>query len=207
MELPPSMCRRRSGCGRAFRWGIRIGSTSWRAPSEITRLIQRPETAREETRFQWKVHSCYGGNPAMTAIEVGPRLESIQYWRFAVPKSVRTARWGVGAAGGGEISPIKFAVAKGSGRYGSCRRCLVRCRQWNIQHGKRLRGVFGRAAGICLFWAGRQVPPGLRAAWRFSGPALNRNVIRCSRSLASQATDFRRAAAPDASGCGTRCIA
>ncbi len=81
--------------------------------------LQRPEMAREETRFQWKVHSCYGGNPAMTAIEVGPRLESIQYWRFAVPKSVRTARWGVGAAGGGEISPIKFSIAKGSGRYGS----------------------------------------------------------------------------------------
>jgi hypothetical protein len=81
--------------------------------------LQRPEMAREEKRFLWKVHSCYGGNPALTAIEVGPRLESIQYWRFAVPKSVRTARWGVGAAGGGEISPIKFAVAKGSGRYGS----------------------------------------------------------------------------------------
>jgi hypothetical protein len=81
--------------------------------------LQKPEMAREETRFLWRVHSCYGGNPAMTAIEVGPRLESIQYWRFAIPKSVRTARWGVGAAGGGEISPIKFAIAKGSGRYGS----------------------------------------------------------------------------------------
>jgi hypothetical protein len=81
--------------------------------------LQRPETARVETRFHWKVHPCYGGNPALTAVEVGPRIESIQYWRFAVPKSVRTARWGVGAAGGGEISPIKFAVAKGYARYGS----------------------------------------------------------------------------------------
>lgn len=78
---------------------------------------QRPETVREEPRFQWKVHSRYGGNPALTAIEVGPRLGSIQYWRFAVPKKAQTIRWGVGAAGGGEISPIKFAVARGSGRY------------------------------------------------------------------------------------------
>jgi hypothetical protein len=80
--------------------------------------IQKPETAPEQSRFLWKVHSCYGGNPAMTAIEVGPRSESVQFWRFAVPKSVPTVRWGVGAAGGGEISPIKFAVTKGSGRYG-----------------------------------------------------------------------------------------
>jgi len=80
--------------------------------------VQKPGTAREESRFVWKVHPCYGGDPTMTAVEVGPRSESVQFWRFAVPKSVTTVRWGVGAAGGGEISPIKFAVAKGSGRYG-----------------------------------------------------------------------------------------
>jgi hypothetical protein len=74
----------------------------------------------DETKFTWKTHSCYGGDPSLTAIEVAPKHESIPYWRFAIPKPALAARWGVGAAGGGEISPIKFAVTRGSGRYGSC---------------------------------------------------------------------------------------
>ncbi len=75
---------------------------------------------RGESRFNWRIHACYGGDPSLTAIEVSPKVESIPYWRFAVPKPSQAARWGVGAAGGGEISPIKFGVAKGTGRYGSC---------------------------------------------------------------------------------------
>jgi len=72
----------------------------------------------DEMRFNWNVHYCYGGNPLMTAVEVGPRNESVPYWRFAFPSSARIVSWGVGAAGGcGEIAPLKFAVAKGSGRY------------------------------------------------------------------------------------------
>jgi hypothetical protein len=75
---------------------------------------------RDETHFNWKIHSCYGGDPSLMAIEVAPKLESIPYWRFAIPKPAQAARWGAGAAGGGEISPIKFGVARGTGRYGSC---------------------------------------------------------------------------------------
>jgi hypothetical protein len=77
------------------------------------------ESTREETRFLWAVHPCYGGDPEMTAIEVGPRMESIPYWRFAVPKSAPMIKWGQGSRGGGEISPIKFSVVRGSGRMGN----------------------------------------------------------------------------------------
>ena len=84
-----------------------------RAPAKNNGLV------KEATRFIWRIHTCYGGDPSMTAIEAGSALDVIPYWRFAVPKSVRTALWGVGAPGGGEISPVKFAVTRGSGRWGS----------------------------------------------------------------------------------------
>jgi len=73
----------------------------------------------EARRFVWKIHSCYRGNPHLTAIEVCPKRGSMQYWRFAIPKGSRIALWGVGPAGGAEISPIKFGVVKGYGRYGN----------------------------------------------------------------------------------------
>ena len=74
---------------------------------------------RDEMRYYWKVHSCYGGNPSMTAIEVRPKDEGIQYWRFAIPRTAQTVMWGVGPAGGTELSPIRFWVARGSARYGT----------------------------------------------------------------------------------------
>ncbi len=102
---------------------VSVGDPDWkrrlahlfsrRAPSEAKTVV------RESARFLWKVHHCYGGESEVTAIEVSPKLESIPYWRFAIPKTAHPARWGVGGAGGQEISPIKFAVAKGSARYGS----------------------------------------------------------------------------------------
>jgi hypothetical protein len=70
-----------------------------------------------ETRFIWNIHSSFDGDPQMTAIEVHTRGDRIQYWRFAIPKSSVVVRWGQGRAGGGEISRIIFAEAKGSGRY------------------------------------------------------------------------------------------
>lgn len=103
---------------------LSLGDPDWKR--RLLQALQQcaPEcgngAAPEETLFNWKIHPCYGGDPSMTAIEVAPRHESIPYWRFAIPKPARATRWGVGAAGGGEISPIKFAVARGSGRYGSC---------------------------------------------------------------------------------------
>ncbi len=80
---------------------------------------RRTEALMEDRRFVWKVHRSYGGDSSLTAIEVYPKFESVQYWRFAIPKSACATRWGQGVSGGGEISPIKFAVAKGSGRYGN----------------------------------------------------------------------------------------
>jgi hypothetical protein len=79
--------------------------------------VIKKEVVSHNTRFVWKIHSSYDGNPSMTAVEVGLKTESIQYWRFAVPQSAEVTSWGVGVAGGGEISPIRFAVAKGSTKY------------------------------------------------------------------------------------------
>ena len=102
---------------------ISLGDPMWKQQlSETLRHISAPgkhRTIREKTRFLWKIHPCYGGDPSMTAVEVRSIAERIQYWRFAIPKSVQAARWGQGPAGGGDISRIKFAEARGAGRYES----------------------------------------------------------------------------------------
>ena len=100
---------------------ISLGDPEWKQQlSEALRksvLPGKDRTMRNETRFSWKIHSCYGGDPSMTAVEVRSMAERIQYWRFAVPKSTQTARWGQGPAGGCDISRVRFAEARGSGRY------------------------------------------------------------------------------------------
>ena len=100
---------------------ISLGDSEWKQQlSETLRnrvLPGKDRTMRKETRFSWKIHSCYGGDPSMTAVEVRSMAERIQYWRFAVPKSTQTARWGQGPAGGCDISRVRFAEAKGSGRF------------------------------------------------------------------------------------------
>jgi hypothetical protein len=75
----------------------------------------------EATRFEWKIHYGYANDPSLTAIEVRPRdrEESLQYWRFAIPKSARPVRWGQGPSGGYKMSQVRFAEASGSGRYGN----------------------------------------------------------------------------------------
>lgn len=99
---------------------ISLGDPNWKR--QITEAIgnsdkSKPRFPQNETRFVWKIHQCYGGDPALTAIEVHSKEESVQYWRFAIPKSARPIRWGQGVSGGGEISHIRFAEATGSGRY------------------------------------------------------------------------------------------
>ncbi len=100
---------------------ISLGDPEWKQQlSETLRksvLPGKDRTMRKETRFSWKIHSCYGGDPSMTAVEVRSMAERIQYWRFAVPKSTQTARWGQGPAGGCDISRVRFAEARGSGRF------------------------------------------------------------------------------------------
>jgi len=82
-------------------------------------LVQgRNKAAQRATRFSWRVHTSYGGDPLKTAIEVKTKAdEGIQYWRFALPKSYETVKWGQGSSGGCEISNIRFAESRGTGRY------------------------------------------------------------------------------------------
>ncbi len=84
-----------------------------RAPSPKKQPMQ------QATRFTWKIHTCWGGDPSATAIEVGTVNEDITHWRFAIPRSIRAAQWGSGASGGGKISPPKQGLAMGYGRFGS----------------------------------------------------------------------------------------
>jgi hypothetical protein len=101
---------------------ISLRDPDWRQQiNEVLRNSNKSRTkmARDETRFVWKIHPCYGGDPALTAVEVHSREESVQYWRFAIPKSSKPVRWGQGCSGGREISHIRFAEATGSGRYGN----------------------------------------------------------------------------------------
>jgi len=101
---------------------ISLGDPNWR--QQISEVLKnstrsRKRIARDETHFIWKVHPCFGGDPALTAVEVRSRDESVQYWRFAIPKAAHPVRWGQGASGGREISHIRFAEATGSGRFGN----------------------------------------------------------------------------------------
>ncbi len=102
---------------------ISLGDPDWKRQLSEALNHRTPqgekEAKKKETRFIWKVHSNYGNNPLMTAIEVRSRFESVQYWRFAVPKPALPVSWGQGRAGGGEISRIRFGEARGSGRYGN----------------------------------------------------------------------------------------
>lgn len=102
---------------------ISLGDPDWR--QQISEVLShhtqqgKKDAAQRGSHFIWKIHPCYCGDPSMTAVEVHARDESIQYWRFAIPKSAQTAMWGQGPAGGREISRIRFAEASGTGRYGN----------------------------------------------------------------------------------------
>lgn len=100
---------------------LSLGDPNWMG--QVSQALQRHAlhkkhgAEREDTRFVWCAHSCYGGDSSMTAIEVRTRLESIPHWRFAIPKSVPTVRCGMGAPGGGEICPLETELVRGSGKY------------------------------------------------------------------------------------------
>jgi hypothetical protein len=100
---------------------ISLGASDWTHQiSSVLRNGPPHETRRMvpgETRFAWKIHRCYCGDPLRTAIEVSSKEGRIQYWRFAIPKSAQAVQWGQGPRGGREISHIRFAEATGSGRY------------------------------------------------------------------------------------------
>jgi hypothetical protein len=99
---------------------LHVADPDWK--DRIARALVHRKPAREpgspkpDARFLWKIHTCYGGDPMLTAVEVSTREHMIQYWRIAIPKAAHAVRWGVGPAGGGAISPVRFAVARGTGR-------------------------------------------------------------------------------------------
>jgi hypothetical protein len=102
---------------------ISLGDPDWKR--QLSSILKsdgghaRKAKANKETRFVWKIRPCFDGDASLTAVEVRAREDGIQYWRFAAPKSAKIVRWGQGRTGGGEISRIIFAEAKGSGRYES----------------------------------------------------------------------------------------
>jgi len=100
---------------------LSLGDPEWkRQLSETLKNRMLPGKDRrmwKDTRYLWRIHACYGGDPSMTAVEVRSMDERIQYWRFAIPKASQTARWGQGPSGGGDISRVRFAEARGTGKY------------------------------------------------------------------------------------------
>jgi hypothetical protein len=102
---------------------ISLGDPEWK--QQLSAVLKnraqagKTQRARNNTRYLWRIHACYGGDPSMTAVEVCSTNERIQYWRFAIPRSAQTVRWGQGPSGGGDISRIRFAEARGSGRHES----------------------------------------------------------------------------------------
>lgn len=102
---------------------IALADSNWR--QQLADVLQRriaqsvKGVMPDETQFNWKLHPGYCGDPSMTAVEVSSKGESIQYWRFAIPKSARTIGWGQGPSGGRKISNARLAEATGSGKHGS----------------------------------------------------------------------------------------
>jgi hypothetical protein len=97
---------------------VSLSDPAWNLQvAEALKARPRGQGPADHTRFIWKIHPSYGGNPAITAVEVCSKSENIQYWRFAIPKSVAPYHWGQGPSGGGEISPVRVTPVKGSARY------------------------------------------------------------------------------------------
>jgi hypothetical protein len=100
---------------------ISLGNPEWN--TQVREIFNRNKSSdpkprvRKESRFIWKMHPCYGGNPSITAIEVCSRGETIENWRFAIPKSCQPIRWGQGCSGGGELSNVRFGEVTGTGHY------------------------------------------------------------------------------------------
>lgn len=99
---------------------ISLGDPDWKRQLSLVLGGDGAQSKREhgknEPRFVWKIHPCYDGDASMTAIEVRTRGDRVQYWRFAAPKNAKIIRWGQGRSGGGEISRIVFAEARGTAR-------------------------------------------------------------------------------------------
>ena len=100
---------------------ISLADSNWK--EQLLNVFRIPEHQNnknpDDTRFVWKIHPCFCGDPSMTAIEVHSKEESIEYWRFAVPKHVRAVAWGQGPSDGRGISHARLGEATGTGKYGN----------------------------------------------------------------------------------------
>jgi len=91
---------------------VHIADPTWR---EQVRAVIEHRHFKGVTQFRWAIHASYGGDPSRIAVEVCPLSEGIRHWRFAVPASIPPIQWGHGPSNGGEISPCRFSVVRGSG--------------------------------------------------------------------------------------------
>ncbi len=100
---------------------ISLGNPEWN--SQVREIYNKNKSydlkssPRKESRFIWKLHPRYGGTASITAIEVRSRGETVEEWRFAVPKSCLPIRWGQGNSDGGELSKVRFGEVTGIGKY------------------------------------------------------------------------------------------
>jgi hypothetical protein len=101
---------------------ISLGDPDWKAQvsKALARNALKNNGKAREKRFVWNIHPRYDGDPSLTAIEVRSRGPVIQYWRFAVPKSIVPILWGQGTMGGKQISSNRLGETKGVGRYANC---------------------------------------------------------------------------------------
>jgi hypothetical protein len=114
IQYVPSMLRERP-C-------ISLTNPDWKKQLKETfkfNALPASKEPSEDTRFIWKIHPSFCGDPSMTAVEVRSREDNIPYWRFAIPKSAQTVAWGQGPCGGRGISCVRFGEASGIAKYGT----------------------------------------------------------------------------------------
>ena len=65
--------------------------------------------------YSCRIHERYSGNPDLIAFEFCPRLGEISNWRIAYPAGGKPVNYGVGPAGGGGFSSVRFDFVEGNG--------------------------------------------------------------------------------------------
>jgi hypothetical protein len=98
---------------------ISLADSNWKQQLlDIFKLHESQSgSCADDANFVWKIHARFCGDPSMTAIEVHSKDESIEYWRFAIPKDTRPIAWGQGPSGGRGLSHTRSGEASGSGKY------------------------------------------------------------------------------------------
>jgi hypothetical protein len=101
-DVPPSLRVRICIDLAGSFWKEEVKSALDRRPPEIP--------IKAQMKYAWKIHSNFGGDPALTAIEVRPRFGQMTFWRFIIPKPATIAGWGRGPAGGKGMSGPQMQI-------------------------------------------------------------------------------------------------